>query len=457
MSSTISIDDINKEKQDIINNIMELLESAEPTTICVSGSAGTGKSLLISMIANVMERKHQYGMYLAPTNKATKVLNDLLSSENVSTIHSSLGLRPNLDIMKYDATSMEFAPVGKAVNFANFDFIVVDECSMVNDNLCKSLVDKAMAAEASIIFIGDPLQLAPVDQANKSMAFSCKHKYELKQVFRQSNDSPVVKYIDVSKKKFIYDFKSQSNSNGEIKVYNDIRLLLHENMHNYMTMIDSMYKDGCFKWLDYVKTLAYTNKRVNELNIVIRNSLFDPNKPFCKGDILMRCGNNNILNSDYMMVMDYKGIKRIDWNGIDLDFHILIVQSDIDIKPRVSEYKILCANNSRLEPALRHLDNLLKKALSTKDKFMKRRRWMEFFSCRDSLHTMNDLYLDGELLVAKNIDYGYCMTVHKSQGSTYKNVIVDMGNISSCFDKEQKRQLQYVALSRTSSNIYILT
>ena len=455
MSSTISIDDINKEKQDIIIKIMELLESAEPTTICVSGSAGTGKSLLISMIANVMARVHQYGIYLAPTNKAAKVLRDLFSSENVATIHSALGLRPSLDITKYDATSMEFAPIGKSIVFENFDFIVVDECSMVNDDLYQSLVAKAMAAKSSIIFIGDPLQLAPVDQSEKSMAFSCKHKFALKQVFRQKNGSPAIKYIDASKKKFIYNFKPQSNNNGEIKVYDDLRLMLHENIHKYMTMIDNLYNNGSFKWLDYVKTLAYTNKRVNELNAVIRNSIFDPNKPFCKGDILMRYGSNRISDSDYMIVMDYNGIKSVDWNGINLDFHVLTVK--FDINPNLHEYKILRANNVELESALQYLNMLKEKALSAKDKMVKRKRWIEFFYCRDSLNTMNDLYLNGELLVAKNIDYGYCMTVHKSQGSTYDNVIIDMENISSCFDKEQKRQLQYVALSRTSSNIYILT
>lgn len=455
MLSTVSLDDINKEKQDILINIMELLESAEPTTICVSGSAGTGKSLLIKMIANVMARGHQYGLYLAPTNKATRVLEGLLRSDNIATIHSALGLRPNLDIMKYDATSMEFAPVGKSIIFGNYDFIVVDECSMVNDNLYTSLVEKARAAEASIIFIGDPLQLAPVDQSCKSMAFSCKHKFELKEVFRQKHDSPAIKYIDESKKKFIYNFKSQSNNNGEIKVYDDIRLMLHENIHKYMTMIDNLYKDGSFEWLDHVKTLAYTNKRVNELNGVIRNSLFDPKKPFCKGDILMRYGSNRISDSDYMIVMDYKGIKNINWNGFNLDFHILEVKSDIN--HHLHEYKILCADNAELESALQYLDNLKERALLVKDKTIKRKRWAAFFDCRDSLNTMNDLYLNGELLVAKNIDYGYCMTVHKSQGSTYDNVIIDMENISSCFDKEQKRQLQYVALSRTSSNIYILT
>ena len=43
------------------------------------------------------------------------------------------------------------------------------------------------------------------------------------------------------------------------------------------------------------------------------------------------------------------------------------------------------------------------------------------------------------------------------QGSTYDNIFLDNQSIDACCSEESsKRQLQYVALSRASNNVYIL-
>ena len=40
-----------------------------------------------------------------------------------------------------------------------------------------------------------------------------------------------------------------------------------------------------------------------------------------------------------------------------------------------------------------------------------------------------EFYYENVIDVIANIDYGYCITIHKSQGSTYNNVFVDIQNI----------------------------
>ena len=53
-----------------------------------------------------------------------------------------------------------------------------------------------------------------------------------------------------------------------------------------------------------------------------------------------------------------------------------------------------------------------------------------------------------------DISYGYCITVHKSQGSTYNNVYVDFNNIlNSNFDENQKVKCIYTAITRASLNL----
>ena len=73
-----------------------------------------------------------------------------------------------------------------------------------------------------------------------------------------------------------------------------------------------------------------------------------------------------------------------------------------------------------------------------------------------SFITPFDLKYDDRVIKKKSIDYGYALSVHKSQGSTYDTVMVDMGNIMKCLNKIELRQLQYVAMSRTRKNILLL-
>ena len=81
--------------------------------------------------------------------------------------------------------------------------------------------------------------------------------------------------------------------------------------------------------------------------------------------------------------------------------------------------------------------------------------WKKYYQIYNSFTTPKDLFYDNRLIRRKSFDRGYSTTVHKSQGSNYNNVYVDMYDINTCTDKEQLRQLQYVALSRTRGNVYI--
>ena len=67
-----------------------------------------------------------------------------------------------------------------------------------------------------------------------------------------------------------------------------------------------------------------------------------------------------------------------------------------------------------------------------------------------------DLIYDGRVIKKKTFDYGYAISSHRAQGSGYQNVMVDMKDISICRNPEERRQLQYVAISRTKKDLYIL-
>ena len=72
---------------------------------------------------------------------------------------------------------------------------------------------------------------------------------------------------------------------------------------------------------------------------------------------------------------------------------------------------------------------------------------------------MNDTIKDdnGFVLQQKVIDYGYAHTIHKSQGSTFENVLINDNDINICDDETTKRQLMYVALTRARQKAIIIT
>jgi ATP-dependent exoDNAse (exonuclease V) alpha subunit len=72
--------------------------------------------------------------------------------------------------------------------------------------------------------------------------------------------------------------------------------------------------------------------------------------------------------------------------------------------------------------------------------------------------------------VKKEIDYGYAISIHKSQGSTFKNIFIDARNV--CYVKSDikiprvntinnpyaislRNRLLYTGLSRASNIVYI--
>lgn len=55
-----------------------------------------------------------------------------------------------------------------------------------------------------------------------------------------------------------------------------------------------------------------------------------------------------------------------------------------------------------------------------------------------------------------NVNYGYSTTVHKSQGSTYYNVYIDMDDILKNKAINEMKRCLYTAITRASNNIYLL-
>ena len=79
-----------------------------------------------------------------------------------------------------------------------------------------------------------------------------------------------------------------------------------------------------------------------------------------------------------------------------------------------------------------------------------------------------EVFADQYMVVEKDIYYGYAVTSHKSQGSTYDNVYVDENDFKKIANKwnyrlhavenrsKERNQLKYVAYTRAASTLRIV-
>jgi exodeoxyribonuclease-5 len=59
-------------------------------------------------------------------------------------------------------------------------------------------------------------------------------------------------------------------------------------------------------------------------------------------------------------------------------------------------------------------------------------------------------------VIIKDLDYGYAITGHKSQGSTYTHVFVMENDINDNWLLKERNQIKYVALTRPTISATVL-
>ena len=163
-----------------------LYAAATDRLLLVTGGPGTGKTTILRGVLELCDRMRLKTLLAAPTGRAAKRLSEVTGRE-ASTIHRLL----EVDISP-ESGEMVFAH--NARNPLSCDAVIVDECSMVDLLLMHDLVS-ALPPKCRLILVGDPDQLPPVGAGS---VFSDLIRSEripmirLTEIFRQARESLIV-------------------------------------------------------------------------------------------------------------------------------------------------------------------------------------------------------------------------------------------------------------------------
>ena len=162
--------------------------AARCKVMALTGGPGTGKTTSLRGILNMYDSLGIETLLTAPTGRAAKRMSELTGRE-AQTIHRLLGA--------------SFSEEGEETVFARDEdepldcgAVVLDECSMVDITLMRALL-AAMPPDCRLILVGDADQLPSVGPGrvfSDVLRSGAIPAVRLTEIFRQAEDSRIVKY-----------------------------------------------------------------------------------------------------------------------------------------------------------------------------------------------------------------------------------------------------------------------
>src|SRR5437764_7327166 len=165
------------QQEHALGAVAHWVRQGSPQVFCLFGYAGTGKTTLAKQVAEDVEGEVAFGAF---TGKAASVLRAKGCPE-ASTIHSMI-----YRTRESDEGGPLFA-LNRSGPAAKADLIIIDECSMVDEELGRDL----LSFGKPVLVLGDPAQLPPV----KGGGFFTEARPDimLTQVHRQAADDPIIR------------------------------------------------------------------------------------------------------------------------------------------------------------------------------------------------------------------------------------------------------------------------
>ena len=166
--------------------IQAIRSAATNALLLVTGGPGTGKTTILNAILSLFEQMGLKCALAAPTGRAAKRLTEV-TGRDASTIHRLLET-------SIDPATGEMYFIKDEDDPLKADAVIVDEMSMVDITLLEALL-RAIPQGKRLIFVGDPDQLPPVGPGfpfSDILRSNQIPAVRLTEIFRQAQESLIV-------------------------------------------------------------------------------------------------------------------------------------------------------------------------------------------------------------------------------------------------------------------------
>ena len=345
----------------------------------LNGAGGTGKSFSTQAVINMLKDHHKTFRLFSPTGKAAKVLADY-TKENATTIHRGLG----------------YTPMGWGYNQEHkimCDIVIIDEFSMVDIQLFKRVIDAVDFNTTKLLLIGDNAQLPSVSCGNllhDFMETKLIPTTTLTKVFRYGEGGLMKVATDVRfcEPYLTSSMKSKMTTFGDNKDYTFVDLPSEVIPQNVVGLYKKLLEKGYS--IDDIQVL--TAKNVGDCGTVVLNNMIQKvANPNYGSEVFMKVGDTTYFEGD------------------------LVIQK---------------VNNYKAELDLQHLSEWEKDMYSASEDVP------TAFIANGETGIVREIYksyciieFDGVFVKyyradMQMISLGYSITIHKSQGSSIKIVIL---------------------------------
>ena len=417
---------LNQGQQAAADGFFQFLFSPDKELI-ISGAGGHGKTFLMGhLIDKIMPNYHATCKLMgipaeyeeitmtAMTNKAAEVL-ARATGRPTSTIHSFMNLKVSDD---YDTGRSLLTKTNNWVVHER-KIIFIDECSMIDWPLLEMI--REGTHKCKIIYVGDHSQLAPIMEPISPIYRMNFPFFELTEPMRNKNQPALM------------DLCQQLRDTVATGVFNPIRpvpgIIDHLDGPMMEREIQAVFSQGPVD----ARILAYTNNQVMAYNDHIR-SIRQLHSTYTVGELMI---NNSavIFRKGIISVEEEVEIVSLEptTQQIEIDDDVFLEVRMATLKNKFGELyegMPLPENKEHYRQLIKYMQGIGKKT----------RRWRPYFDLKNKYPDLRPRD---------------AATVHKSQGSTYDTVYVDLENLSTCRNPDLAARLLYVAFTRAQNRIVL--
>ena len=433
--------------------------------LIITGGPGTGKTtsilfLLINLLKNYEDDLNVY--LVAPSGKAASrmkesIINGLANikeeyknnNQNIikkinklqeSTIHRLLEIDYETNGFLYN----------KYRKFEKNSLFVIDEASMIDVCLFNSLLE-AIPEDAFVYIMGDKNQLPSVEcgavfgdlLAKKSLKDNI---VELDESIRFSKDTKIyelARIINKNEELLIKEEDWQDFEIFEIKPDDKSKPVYFYNIEKEGFTSRDVIEEVSYKWgKEYYSNLQKLSTNIDPTDIKHLNDLF------------------SLTEKAKILCTENKGIRGVQEINKFISKTFITNKTSLSYNGRYPGMLMMINRNNKLLDLYNGDSGIL---VSFKDDetlyFMVKKSTIlvnEDGKLKDKIFKIKDyVFYPLRLIAAGEIDAAYAITIHKSQGSDYKNILVILPNVKG--HPLLNRQIIYTAITRTKGNTYILS